>query len=1151
MRRDYACIRGHQLWRSPMHREETIFLAAIEKPHSERQTFVEQSCGEDHELRRRVASLIKSHEDGGDFLNVPPVATHDPRLETEGAGARIGRYRLLEQIGEGGFGVVYMAEQEQPVKRRVAFKIIKLGMDTKQVIGRFEAERQALAMMDHPNIAKVLDAGATKTGRPYFVMELVRGVPITEFCDAHDLGTSIRLKLVAEVCHAVQHAHQKGIIHRDIKPTNVLITVRDERPIPKVIDFGIAKATQRRLTEQTVFTEFRQLIGTPAYMSPEQANFVSEDIDTRSDIYSLGVLLYELLTGMTPLDRKQLVQGGYDEIRRRIQVFEPPTPSNRLSSLTDVELANVANHRHCEPAKLRKILRGDLDWIVMKAIEKDRSRRYDTANDLAKDIQRFLDREPVSAIAPSFLYRLRKFVDRNKATVAMASAVVATLLIGIAVSSWQAVRATRQSVRAVAAERDARDAERDAIQQSRRAERGEQLAQRNLYVAEMVIAQREFDELNTARTLELLERQIPRPGQPDFRGLEWRILWNECHGDAFTLSGHTKYLADIAITSDGAWLATASADKTARLWNLASRKEVWSGPGPLGVDFSRNQTFLVTATWWNAILWNITDPNAVSEYRRFKGGCKAVRFSPDGESIVTGALDGRVWQWSVHGDGKVEFSDSDEPDGKAHRSQIESVAFSSDGETLVTASTDFTAKVWNASTRELVATLRGHDAPIQHVAVSPTDSNLIVTASEDGSARVWSRSGAQLRKLPIPASTLVTSADFSSDGRSLAVRQSYSGLRVFDTTTWVETAFHRTPAAGGALTYSADDQYFLVGGSDGVIRGWKNVSIHSKLDHPSPVRSMEFSPNSKYVAVGMADGRVRLWHIASQSEVLTTPATRTQFGGFYFHSVFSRDFVAFSPDSRHIAAIGPKAVVTVWNIETKERRTVGFEDIRGYYSVAFSDDGRYLFLGTASGNDRGVIVCDWQDVETPIVTELPQPGPYGVVSLRRSRDGSMLASGRKGIKLWRTNDLTLIDEIELPERFREKGAFSIAIAQDNSKLAAGSYDVSAHVWDTRTRKVITLPHREAVVHVAFSRDASRLLASDYSGMTMLWDIESQRAIATYKGSVADLSPDGAMLAVGCEGGPFSPMPGAGRVTLHYAPPLAEIDRRIADEKNGN
>ena len=370
----------------------------------------------------------------------------------EQPGDRIGRYKVLEQIGEGGFGVVYVADQEEPVRRRVALKVIKLGMDTKQVVARFEAERQALALMDHHNIAKVLDAGATDTGRPYFVMELVRGVPITEYCDKNNLTTRERIDLFIQVCHAIQHAHQKGIIHRDIKPSNILVTLHDGVPVPKVIDFGIAKATEQRLTDKTVYTAFNQFMGTPAYMSPEQAEMSGLDIDTRSDIYALGVLLYELLTGKTPFDQKELLSAGVDAMRRIIREKEAERPSARLSTMAEVELMTTANRRHTETSKLVHLIRGDLDWIVMKALEKDRTRRYETANGLAMDIQRYLNNEPVAARPPSNLYRFQKLVRRSKLAFAATGAVTAALIIGLGLSTWLFFKEKDARQRAVAAE---------------------------------------------------------------------------------------------------------------------------------------------------------------------------------------------------------------------------------------------------------------------------------------------------------------------------------------------------------------------------------------------------------------------------------------------------------------------------------------------------------------------------------------------------------------------------------------------------------------------------------------------------------------------------------------------------------------------------
>jgi serine/threonine protein kinase/tetratricopeptide (TPR) repeat protein len=441
---------------------KSIFLAAIDECAPEQwPAFLDQACAGDACLRAEVEKLLHAQEALGSFREAPRLALavtiHGPA--TECPSTRIGPYKLLEQIGEGGFGIVFMAEQEQPIRRKVALKLLKPGMDTKQVIARFESERQALALMDHPNIARVLDAGAAESGRPYFVMELVNGVSITEFCDRNRLGLVARLKLFLDVCRAIQHAHHKGVIHRDIKPTNVLVTLHDGEPVVKVIDFGIAKAIGQKLTEQTLFTSLGQMIGTPAYMSPEQAERSGLDIDTRSDVYALGVLLYELLTGTTPLEDRRLEAAGFAEMQRLIREEEAPRPSLRLSSLGTAATV-LAGNRGLDARRLAQLLSGDLDWAVMKALEKDRNRRYDTPGRFAEDIERYLRREPMVARPPSTIYHLKRFVQRHRAPVLTGCALAAALLAGAAVATWQAVVATQaqqDALEAAAAEKNAKE----------------------------------------------------------------------------------------------------------------------------------------------------------------------------------------------------------------------------------------------------------------------------------------------------------------------------------------------------------------------------------------------------------------------------------------------------------------------------------------------------------------------------------------------------------------------------------------------------------------------------------------------------------------------------------------------------------------------
>jgi serine/threonine protein kinase len=450
--------------------DEEVFAAVIARPADERAAFLVEASGNDAAMRARLSSLVAVHEALGTLADdVGPVRCAE-RAE-ESAGEVIGRYKLLQKIGEGGCGVVWMAEQEEPVRRRVALKMIKLGMDTKAVVVRFEAERQALAIMDHSGIAKVHDAGSTRNGRPFFVMELVRGVPITRYCDEQHLTPVARLELFIKVCEAVQHAHLKGIVHRDLKPSNVLVTLSDGVPMAKVIDFGIAKATQGRLTDATVFTAVEQFMGTPAYMSPEQAEMSSLEIDPRSDIYSLGVLLYELLTGKLPFDPCTLQQDGIDEIRRIIREVEPPRPSTRFSTLADKDRETVATQHGMVPEHLSTLLRGDLDWIVMKALEKNRTRRYASASDLTLDIRRHLRSEPVVARPPSRIYQTGKFVRRNK--VAVGAAITSALVTATAISTSAFCQERTDRERAVAAERDQNEQRQTAVIARQRAEAAE------------------------------------------------------------------------------------------------------------------------------------------------------------------------------------------------------------------------------------------------------------------------------------------------------------------------------------------------------------------------------------------------------------------------------------------------------------------------------------------------------------------------------------------------------------------------------------------------------------------------------------------------------------------------------------------------------
>ena len=489
-----------------------IFLQAVELDSpGKRLEFLDGACASNEPLRREVERLIGAHEQLSSFMECPAAPFCDTANwapVTESPGTVVGPYQLLEQIGEGGFGFVYLADQRDPIRRQVALKIIKPGMDTRRVVARFKAELQALGLMDHPNIARALDAGETDSGRPYFVMELVRGVPITEYCDEHRLSVGERLGLFVQVCHAVQHAHQKGIIHRDIKPSNVLVTEQDGRAIPKVIDFGVAKALNREVTQETLFTGNAELVGTPLYMSPEQADPTTLDIDTRSDVYALGVLLYELLTGTTPFESQRLKKVAIDEMRRIIREEEPPTPSTRLSSLGETRTV-VASHRRVDPAGLNHLVRGDLDWIVMMALEKERTRRYETASAMARDVERYLSDQPVEACPPTAAYRFRKFARRNRGVLSTAGVISFALVAASVISTWQAIRATR-------AEAQAHQDRTEAETQRQVAERREAEARDNEQKARVAEAAAKESDATANEVLDFVKSNIFAAGRPSF-----------------------------------------------------------------------------------------------------------------------------------------------------------------------------------------------------------------------------------------------------------------------------------------------------------------------------------------------------------------------------------------------------------------------------------------------------------------------------------------------------------------------------------------------------------------------------------------------------------------------------------------------------------
>ncbi|HKS36007.1 MAG TPA: serine/threonine-protein kinase, partial [Verrucomicrobiae bacterium] len=860
---------------SPGGRERDIFLAALEQSSpQERAAYLDHACAGDESLRAAVEALLKNHKEDT-FLETPVVEA--PRAEAarrgpggtvlvtsviEQVGDRIGRYKLLQSIGEGGCGVVYMAEQEQPVRRRVALKVIKLGMDTRSVIARFEAERQALALMDHPNIAKVFDGGATETGRPYFVMELVRGIKITDYCDQQKLSVRQRLELFVQVCNAVQHAHQKGVIHRDLKPSNVLVTLHDGVPVPKVIDFGIAKATEQRLTDKTLFTAFEQFIGTPAYMSPEQAEMSGLDIDTRSDIYSLGVLLYEMLTGKTPIDAEVLMRAGLDELRRTIREQDPPPPSTRLSTLAMADAVSVADHHNATPDKLSALIRGDLDWIVMKCLEKDRTRRYDTANGLATDIQRHLEDEPVLARPPSNVYRLQKLLRKHRGAFAAAAGIAATLIAGAGISIRQAVRATQAEQNALASQKQESHQRQQAELERERAEREKASARLNEYVADINLAQESLKDGNLGRAVQLLNKHLPEPGAPDLRGFEWRYLWQLCRGDDHEpFPDQDGPVQSIVYSPDGNLVAIGVGD-TMSIWNARSRSLVTRlsrGGGPMPSPSGTG-----------------TPPGPPGKPRfPFRGGISAA-FLPDGRRLITAS------PWTVR-----VWSTADWTEQKTLPESGGPIALSRDGSRLAVVKGDFRQRrnvaIWDTSTWGEPRLLPGASGPM----VFSPDGKTIATDSEAG-ITLWPLDSAgaglvlgnstNLGRGFLTEDTLA----FSPDGNFMvAARNTISDKGVFVVSIWDAKTGREVAVMPESpehiehisfisrVTFSPDGQTLATASYDYSIRLWdfaKRERLTTLQGHLSEVWALAFSPDGQALVSGAKDGGVKRWSTHRQKK---------------------------------------------------------------------------------------------------------------------------------------------------------------------------------------------------------------------------------------------------------------------------------------------
>jgi WD40 repeat protein/serine/threonine protein kinase len=1099
---------------------EAIYNAALSKKGgTERSAYLDSACGGDSALRARVDVLLKAHDRVGEFLEIPPPFVDAPVLDeslTEGPGTVIGRYKLLEKIGEGGMAIVYMAEQQEPIRRKVALKIIKLGMDTRQVIARFEVERQALAMMDHPNIAKVLDAGATETGRPYFVMELVKGVSITEYCDRNNLSTKERLDLFIQVCNAVQHAHQKGIIHRDIKPSNVMVTHHDGKAVPKVIDFGIAKAINQRLTEKTLFTRYAHIIGTPAYMSPEQAELSDLDIDTRTDIYSLGVLLYELLTGTTPFSEEELRKAGYIEMQRVIREEEPVKPSTKLSTLGET-LTEVAKRHSATPDVLRKAVRGDLDWIVMKSLEKDRTRRYETPNSLMQDLERHLNNEPVLARPPGTAYRFQKLVRRNKAIFVPVVAVAAALVIGLMVSVVSLVREQRARRIAVTAQ------EREAALR---------------YASDMSLAQQALAMNDLGRARRLLDAHRPAPSQVDLRGWEWRYLWQECQSDA--RSGLCRYpnsAYSVAYSPDGKMLAVAGIIRGfVEIWDVANRRRIKTldpNEGRL-VAFSPRGDWLATDAsekqirLWRTGTWELAAPLTLA------GSALVLKFSPDGTRLASLGTPDEVTVWEVD-----QWTTVRQIRGARHMgSYIGAIDFSPDSRALAIGDADHRLRVVNlASGATEVNVPQAHSEGISAVAWSPTGS-IIASGSGyvGGPIRLWdAASGRLLGELPGHTSW-ICELIFAADGQRLYSASADQTIRIWDVgerRCLATLRGSRDEVQGLAL--SPDGTTLASASRDGVVAFW-DAEPRFEEEWPRLIALGQwswsaFAPDSRVLAVPHA-GTVRLLDLATLREVEQIPALGPDIVT-----------VSYSPDGTLLVGRTPGGKLRVWSCtEHRLLREVGDPNtLLLLWAGGFRADGKRFLSVDGKGKASWWDTLTWQVIRAFRVETKSATWPA------LSPDGCLLGIGTQtGAVHWLNAETgELLAATSAAHRHLVGG---LAFSADGTRAASVAQEGTVALWDPSSLQLIVSfkGHMQGAHGVAFSPEGRRLATSGGGREAVkLWDMATYRDLITLSGqgsvfSFVAFSPDGKWL-IACNG--------EGHLHLWHAPSWEEIE--AAERQKGS
>lgn len=1139
--------------------EQEIFEKAIQiDDPGDRKAFLLQACDGNSYQLQEIESLLESAQDAGNFMaNQAADSLEDTQHDVLGDDRKsIGNYKLLEQIGEGGFGVVYMAEQLEPIRRRVAVKIIKPGMDTKQVIARFEAERQALALMDHPSIGKILDAGATEAGRPYFVMELVRGIPITDYCAERKLSTHERLELFKEVCGAIEHAHQKGIIHRDIKPRNILVYNNGERAVPKVIDFGIAKATQGRLTDKTLFTHFHQFIGTPAYMSPEQAQMSGVDVDTRSDIYSLGVLLYEILTGKTPLDLKNLSAQAYQETYRRIREDEAPVPSKRVSTLTHDERSSLADSQQTTPAEISSRLRGDLDWIVMKALEKDRSRRYKSTDALVTDIVRHLDNEPVIAGPPNISYLFRKFVRRNRTAVLTATGIVTLLMLGTVATTtlWLRAddvarqlslqvqetksaldRAEKETARATAAEAVARTATAKT-----EVERDRSIGiayQADMYVAHQALLPNSFN-LGLARRLMEQNRRFASKDDP--RHWEWRELWLRCQGDASRVLKVGVGRAHILPLPNSTKFVVAGNNNGVSVWDYETGNRVQTLLEPEDNIFriacsNEGRKIYASGRHGRVRIWNWASEHFEETETKVAHGSaiRAMAVSKDGKWLATlGEVDGKRFQsqamlWHL------ATSKRTKDFGEAQAGAAGCVVFSHDSTKLLIGLHEQIQVIHLDTLEEHIIPHSGWEA----LAISPDDRFVACSAGRLG-ATVYRLSDGKTVGQTERRSSWFT---YSSDGKTIAGASGDQNIRLYDAATLKEIrTLTGHDSAAYQVRFSGDGKTLLSGGDDGKVCIWNPDQVASQewpvsRDEVSHFTNwygqhsqVSFSFDGSRIATTVhapkeARRRIAILSTRDLSAKQTLHQTEVFKRGTRFSPV--ADLLAVGDFDGSLAFINTAESPTAID----EVEVPGGGEI---FPCRFSRDGEQLLVATAGSPEPWHHVYSVTERKPIYSWQLPLPANCSTMSAT----GRLVATGhRDGVRLWSPWDT------DAPVFFPIRNVIAIDISPDERTLVASRLGLRLEVYDlTSSKHLGTLAGSGGV---RFSPDGNRLASGDQSREGFaLWDIRTMRQVAAVpspnSADQIEWSPNGnSILLKG----------GWGGLSLWHVPSWDEIQRRESQE----